>query len=188
MELNGEQLVPLDPASVWAGLNDPGVLKAAIPGCEEIVKVGEDEYKLVLLAAVGPVKARFNGKLSLSNIRPPESYTLTFEGSGGAAGFGKGGADVSLMAVDCGTQLTYRASAQVGGKIAQVGSRLIEGVAAKMAGEFFTRFNAALLAAQAEAGKSQTGQDAQTAPSNETNAQADAPAGGRSWKFWGRAG
>jgi carbon monoxide dehydrogenase subunit G len=185
MELNGEQLVPMDPASVWAGLNDPDVLKAAIPGCEEIVKVGDDEYTLVLLAAVGPVKARFKGKLLLSNIRPPESYTLTFEGAGGAAGFGKGGADVSLMAVDEGTQLKYRANAQVGGKIAQVGSRLIEGVAAKMAAEFFVRFKVALLAVEASMAPSQAGSG--EIP-GEPGAQTDAAENGwRSWKIWGKS-
>jgi carbon monoxide dehydrogenase subunit G len=185
MELNGEQLVPMDPASVWAGLNDPDVLKAAIPGCEEIVKVGDDEYTLVLLAAVGPVKARFKGKLLLSNIRPPESYTLTFEGAGGAAGFGKGGADVLLIAVEEGTWLKYRANAQVGGKIAQVGSRLIEGVAAKMAAEFFVRFKAALLAVEASTAPSQASSgEILGEPGAQTNA---AENGWRSWKIWGKS-
>jgi carbon monoxide dehydrogenase subunit G len=172
MELKGEQLIPLDPESVWAGLNDPEVLKAAIPGCETIEKLADNEYKLVLLAAVGPVKARFNGKLALSNIRAPESYTLSFEGSGGAAGFGKGGADVSLAPAEGGTMLSYQANAQVGGKIAQVGSRLIEGVAAKMASEFFTRFKAALTAPEATAGNAQA-----------TEGEQD---GARRWKLWGK--
>jgi carbon monoxide dehydrogenase subunit G len=171
MELKGEQLIPLEPATVWAGLNDPEILKAAIPGCESIEKLGDEGYKLVMLAAVGPVKARFNGKLALSNVRPPESYTLNFEGSGGAAGFGKGKADVGLTSVEGGTRLSYQASAQIGGKLAQVGSRLIDGVAAKMAAEFFTRFNAALTAPAAAEVQEQQAADVQ-------------PANGPRWKFW----
>jgi carbon monoxide dehydrogenase subunit G len=152
MELKGEQTLPQQQAVVWEGLNNLEILKAAIPGCEDIVEVAPDEFKIVMLAAVGPVKARFNGKLTMSNVRAPDAYTLTFEGTGGAAGFGKGGADVSLEAIDNGTRLTYRANAQIGGKIAQVGSRLIDGVAARMAAEFFKRFETALGAAEARAG------------------------------------
>ncbi|MFW7344538.1 MAG: CoxG family protein [Pigmentiphaga sp.] len=126
---------------VWGALNDPGVLRASIPGCEQI-ELGEDgAYRLAMKVAVGPVKARFSGTLSLLNVQAPESYTLLFEGSGGVMGFGKGSVDVRLeeSAVDC-TVLGYRAHAQVGGRIAQVGARLVEGVAAKMAAEFFARF------------------------------------------------
>lgn len=173
MELKGEQLIPLEPATVWAGLNDPDVLRAAIPGCESIEKIGDDGYKLVMMAAVGPVKARFNGKLTLSNVQPPQSYTLIFEGTGGAVGFGKGKADVALAAAEGGTLLTYAASVQVGGKIAQVGSRLIDGVAAKMATEFFTRFKAEL---------------APPAPADSQEEPAARQESGRRWKFWGSAG
>jgi len=141
MEMSGEQLIPVPQASVWAGLNDPEVLKASIPGCESIERVSDTEYKVLLTASVGPVKAKFNGKLLLADVNPPTSYKLSFEGSGGAAGFGKGGAQVSLAPEGAGTKLRYVANAQVGGKLAQVGSRLIDGVAKKMADEFFQRFN-----------------------------------------------
>jgi len=144
MEMSGEQLIPVPPARVWAGLNDPEVLNASIPGCESIERVSDTEYKVVIIAAVGPVKAKFNGKLLLADVNAPTSYRLAFEGSGGAAGFGKGGAQVSLAAEGAGTRLSYLANAQVGGKLAQVGSRLIDGVAKKMADEFFQRFNAKL--------------------------------------------
>ncbi len=140
MEMTGEQIIPVAQNTVWAALNDPGVLKACIPGCETIELTGENEYKIAMTAAVGPVKAKFNGKLVLSNINPPNSYSLAFEGSGGAAGFGKGSADVALSSDAGGTRLAYTARAQVGGKLAQVGSRLIDGVAKKMADDFFTKF------------------------------------------------
>jgi uncharacterized protein len=140
MEMTGEQLIAVAQEQVWVALNDPGVLKACIPGCELIEKIGDNEYKVAMTAAVGPVRAKFNGKLVLSNINPPNSYSIAFEGSGGAAGFGKGSADVSLTRDGAGTKLSYTAKAQVGGKLAQVGSRLIDGVARKMADDFFTRF------------------------------------------------
>jgi carbon monoxide dehydrogenase subunit G len=140
MEMTGEQSIPVDQRTVWAALNDPAVLKACIPGCESIEPAGENEYKVAMTAAVGPVRAKFNGKLLLSNIDPPNSYSLSFEGSGGAAGFGKGSADVRLTTDGAATKLSYSAKAQVGGKLAQVGSRLIDGVAKKMADDFFNRF------------------------------------------------
>jgi carbon monoxide dehydrogenase subunit G len=141
MEMTGEQLIPVPQAEVWRGLNDPEVLKACIAGCETIERISDTEYRVVMVAAVGPVKAKFNGKLVLSDLNPPNSYSLSFEGSGGAAGFGKGGAQVSLKAEGNATRLTYTAKASVGGKLAQVGSRLIDGVARKMADDFFTAFN-----------------------------------------------
>jgi carbon monoxide dehydrogenase subunit G len=141
MEMTGEQLIPVPQAEVWRGLNDPEVLKACIAGCESIEKVSDNEYRIVLVAAVGPVKAKFNGMLLLSDLNPPNSYSLSFEGSGGAAGFGKGGAQVSLATEGSGTRLSYTAKASIGGKLAQVGSRLIDGVARKMADDFFTAFN-----------------------------------------------
>jgi carbon monoxide dehydrogenase subunit G len=141
MDMTGEQLIPLPQQRVWDALNDPEVLKACIPGCESIEKVSNTEYKVAMTAAVGPVKARFAGKLVLGDLDPPRSYSLAFEGSGGAAGFGKGTAQVSLEPDGDTTRLVYRASATVGGKLAQVGSRLIDGVARKMADDFFARFN-----------------------------------------------
>jgi carbon monoxide dehydrogenase subunit G len=139
--MTGEQWIPLPQQRVWEALNDPQVLKACIPGCESIDRVSDNEYRLAMTAAVGPVKAKFTGKLLLMDLDPPNSYRLAFEGSGGPAGFGKGGAQVRLAPEGAGTKLMYTATAQVGGKLAQVGSRLIDGVAKKMADEFFQRFN-----------------------------------------------
>jgi len=141
MEMTGEQLIPVSQDKVWRGLNDPAVLKACIAGCESIEKVSDNEFKVTIVAAVGPVKAKFAGKLVLSDLNPPNSYSLAFEGSGGAAGFGKGGAQVSLKSEGAATRLSYSAKASVGGKLAQVGSRLIDGVAKKMADDFFAAFN-----------------------------------------------
>lgn len=151
MELTGSQWIRRDRAGVWAALNDPAVLQQCVPGCESMKQEGDSAYAVVMMAAVGPVKARFNGKLTLSDIRDEESYVLSFEGSGGAAGTGKGGATVSLEPQDGGTLLNYKAQAKVGGKLAQVGSRLIDGVAAKMAADFFTRFKAEVEQVQPEA-------------------------------------
>src|SRR2546421_9770721 len=141
MEITGEQLIPVPQAGVRRGLNDPEVWKASIAGCEAIERVSDTESRVVMVASVGPVKANFNGKLLLSDLKPPNSYSLPFEGSGGAAGFGKGSAQVSLKTEGAGTRLSYSAKASVGGKLAQVGSRLIDGVARKMADDFFTAFN-----------------------------------------------
>ncbi|MCW5621229.1 MAG: carbon monoxide dehydrogenase subunit G [Burkholderiales bacterium] len=149
MEMTGTQRIALPQQRVWEALNDPEVLKACIPGCESVEKVADDQYKIAMTAAVGPVKARFNGKLVLSNVNPPQSYTLTFEGSGGAAGFGKGSSEVRLTPDGGETVLDYTAKATVGGKLAQVGSRLIDGVAKKMAEDFFNRFNATVAPAEA---------------------------------------
>ena len=142
MEMTGEQLIPLPQQKVWEALNDPAILKACIPGCESIEKISDTEYKVAMTAAIGPVKAKFNGKLLLADLNPPHSYSIAFEGSGGAAGFGKGAAQVSLLPEGSGTRLTYKATASVGGKLAQIGSRLIDGVAKKMSDDFFARFNA----------------------------------------------
>lgn len=153
MEMTGEQLIARPQAQVWAGLNDPAILKACIPGCESIERVSDAEYRMTMTAAIGPVKAKFNGKLLLADINPPASYTLSFEGSGGAAGFGKGAARVTLAPDGAGTRLSYKANAQIGGKLAQVGSRLVDGVAKKMADEFFQRFNEQLAGPAAAAPK-----------------------------------
>ena len=140
MEMTGEQLIPAAQAEVWRGLNDPEVLKACISGCESIDKLSDSEYAVVTTAAIGPVKAKFRGKLLLADLDPPNSYALSFDGQGGAAGFGKGTAKVSLAAEAAGTRLSYAVKAQVGGKLAQIGSRLIDGVAKKMADDFFSAF------------------------------------------------
>ncbi len=141
MEMTGEQLIPAAQADVWRGLNDPEMLKSCISGCESIERLSDTEYTVVTTAAIGPIKARFRGKLLLADLAPPNSYTLFFDGQGGAAGFGKGSAKVSLAAEAAGTRLSYAVKAQVGGKLAQIGSRLIDGVAKKLADDFFTAFN-----------------------------------------------
>lgn len=156
MEMTGEQLISLPQSEVWRGLNDPEVLKACIAGCETIEKVSDTEYRVAMTAAVGPVKAKFSGKLLLSDLNPPNSYSLSFEGSGGAAGFGKGSAQVSLKTEGAATRLSYSAKANVGGKLAQVGSRLIDGVAKKMADDFFTAFNRTLAGASTGAAPAAT--------------------------------
>jgi len=142
MDMTGEQRIPLPRQQVWEALNDPAILKACIAGCESIDRVTDTEYKVAMTAAIGPVKAKFTGKLLLTDLDPPSSYALAFEGSGGAAGFGKGGAKVRLADDGAATILNYEATASVGGKLAQIGSRLIDGVARKMAEDFFVKFNA----------------------------------------------
>jgi hypothetical protein len=141
MDMTGEQVIPLPQGKVWEALNDPEVLKACIPGCEKVEKLSDSDYRVLMTATVGPVKAKFTGKMSITDANPPNRYTLTFEGTGGAAGFAKGGAQVVLAPDGSSTRLTYTASATVGGKLAQVGSRLIDGIARKTAEEFFARFN-----------------------------------------------
>ena len=141
MEMTGEQFIRAAQAEVWRGLNDPEVLKACISGCESIERLSDTEYAVVTTAAIGPVKAKFRGKLLLADLVPPNSYSLFFDGQGSAAGFGKGSARVSLAAEGAGTRLSYAVKAQVGGKLAQIGSRLIDGVAKKLADDFFTAFN-----------------------------------------------
>jgi hypothetical protein len=143
MELQSSRLIPAAPAVVWQALNDPEALKACIPGCESFTRESDSTWRAAVAARVGPVSARFTGTIELADVTPPTSYTLRFQGQGGAAGFANGDAKVALSAAGGGqTTLAYSARAQVGGKLAQVGSRLIDGVAAKMADDFFERFAA----------------------------------------------
>ena len=140
MEMSGEQKLPVSQETTWQALNDVDVLRACIPGCESIVPSGENQFDVALTAKVGPVSAKFKGKLTLANLDPPQSYDLAFEGQGGVAGFAKGGAHVTLTSEDAGTRLAYAVKASVGGKLAQIGSRLIDGAAKKLAEQFFTAF------------------------------------------------
>ena len=140
MDIAGEFRVPLPREAVFEALNDIEILGRCIPGCQAIERVSEHEFDADVLAKVGPVKARFRTRIAVSNLNPPESYTLSGEGRGGAAGFASGSADVSLEAVDGETVLRYAARIQPGGKIAQVGSRLIGGTARKLGTDFFSRF------------------------------------------------
>ena len=144
MEMTGEFRIPAPRQRVWEGLNDPEILKSSIPGCQTIEKVSDTEFTAKVLAQVGPVKANFAGKVTLSDLDPPQSYTIAGEGSGGVAGFAKGSAKVNLEEDGVATLLHYAVQAHVGGKLAQIGSRLIDSVARRMAENFFTRFVAAV--------------------------------------------
>ena len=140
MDMKGEQLIFAPQADVWKALNDTNVLKSCVPGCEAIDPVGANEYMVMMVARVGPVSAKFKGRLMLSDIKPPESYSITFDGQGGPAGFAKGGAWVKLATQGKDTLLTYDVKANVGGKLAQIGSRLIDAAAKKVADDFFGNF------------------------------------------------
>jgi uncharacterized protein len=144
MELTGSRLIAADRQRVWEALNDPAILKAAIPGCQEMTGTPGEGFEAVVKQKVGPVSATFKGAVQLSNVVPGESYTITGEGKGGAAGFAKGGADVKLEDAEGGTMLTYDVKASVGGKLAQLGSRIIDGFAKKMADQFFDDFRKAV--------------------------------------------
>ena len=144
MTMSGEQQLTASREKVWAALNDPAILKACIPGCETLDVTGENEFSAVATNKIGPVKARFKGKVRLTDLDPPNSYKISGEGDGGIAGFAKGGATVALSDKDGGTLLTYNVEAQIGGKLAQLGQRLVNGAAKKLADDFFTKFAAAV--------------------------------------------
>jgi carbon monoxide dehydrogenase subunit G len=148
MEMSGEQIIAAPQQAVWNALNDPQFLKACVPGCEAITPVADNQYEVLMVARVGPVSAKFKGKLTLSDIQPPNSYALAFEGQGGAAGFAKGSAKVSLAAQGITTKLSYDVKASVGGKLAQIGSRLVDAAARKVADDFFKGFNEKMSAQQ----------------------------------------
>jgi hypothetical protein len=142
MDMSGEERIAAPIGKVWEALNDPDVLRDCIPGCQSLEKKSDTEFSAIVSVKLGPIKAKFNGEVELQNLNPPHSYTIAGEGKGGIAGFAKGGADVSLAedGPDA-TILTYNAKADVGGKIAQLGSRLIQSSSKKLAGEFFSSFN-----------------------------------------------
>lgn len=140
MQMTGHRVLPVPPEQAWAALNDPEMLKACIPGCESIAATEPLRYELVMAARIGPVSARFKGRLVQSDVVEPQSYRIDFDGQGGAAGFGKGSAQVRLSPQDAGTRLDYDVTAQIGGKLAQVGSRLVDSAAKKIADEFFSNF------------------------------------------------
>ena len=174
MDLSNTRIVPAPPAAVWAALNDPATLKACLPGCESLERTGDDAFAVVMAARVGPVSARFNGRMTMSDVDPPRAYTLHFEGQGGAAGFARGEARVTLAPEGDGrTSMTYAAKAQVGGKLAQIGSRLVDGAAAKMTDDFFARFVAQVAPPETAA--------AEAAPPAPTTL---APPGGTAWIRW----
>ncbi len=140
MELQGERLIPATVPVTWAALNDPEVLKACIAGCETLERSGDDGLVGGVAVRVGPVRARLKGNQQMTNVQAPNSYTINFDGQGGVAGFGKGSADVALTPEGAQTMLKYNARAQVGGKMAQIGSRLIDAAAGKITADFFNAF------------------------------------------------
>lgn len=140
MDMTGEYRIPASREAVWKALNDIDVLKQCIPGCDEIEKKSDTEFSAKVTAKVGPVKAKFGGNVTMSDLDPPNGYTISGEGAGGAAGFAKGGAKVALTEDGGETVLSYTVNATVGGKLAQIGSRLIDSTAKKMANQFFAKF------------------------------------------------
>jgi len=174
MEFSNTRSVPALPQTVWNALNDPAVLKECLPGCESFERGADGAYMVVMAARVGPVSARFTGRMTMTDIDAPRSYTLHFDGQGGAAGFARGEARVALAPEgEQQTSMTYAAKVQVGGKLAQIGSRLVDGAAAKMTDDFFARFVARVAAPAA----------AEAAPAPE--AVPLAPPGGSPWIRYG---
>ena len=142
MDMQGSRQLAVTQQQAWDALNDPAVLKTCIPGCDKVEATGDNQYAIAMALKIGPVSAKFTGKITLSDINPPASYKLSFDGQGGVAGFGKGSAEVTLTPIDEGCDLSYTVHASVGGKIAQLGQRLIDGAAKSMAEDFFKRFDA----------------------------------------------
>lgn len=184
MEITGEKLLAVPRAEVWRALNDPKVLQRCVPGCDTFEPDGENNFQVAMQAAVGPVRARFTGKLQLRDVIAPTSYSLSFEGSGGVAGFGKGTAEVALEDADEGTRLRYTAQAQVGGRLSQVGARLIDGVTKRMADDFFNRFVKELTSKEGVVAPNQTAHTERagtsSAPVQRSSSEAAAKAAGGS--------
>ncbi len=180
MDMTGEHLIPAPRETVWRALNDPELLKRAIPGCEEVVKLSDTEFTAMVTSKIGPVSAKFAGKVTLSDLDQPNGYKISGEGQGGAAGFAKGGAEVRLEPgpSDQQTLLRYTVHAAVGGKLAQIGSRLIDGAARKTAEQFFGKF-AEIVGGEA-AGVAEAAPEAAAIPP----AEAEAPARGLSPRVW----
>jgi len=170
MQMSDTRQIAAPPQVVWAALFDPDVLKACVPGCTELTGSAADGYEATVVQKVGPVKATFKGAVTMSDVVEGESCTLTGEGKGGAAGYAKGEAKVRLEPAEGGTLLSYDVDAKVGGKLAQLGSRIVDGFARRMAADFFTRFQAEIEGPDADTS------DPATETETETEAQADAPA------------
>ena len=170
MDMSGEYVIAAPRQAVWEALNDPEILKQCIPGCQSVDKTSDTSFEAKVTAKVGPVRAKFSGKVNMSDIDPPNGYTISGEGTGGAAGFAKGGAKVTLSDDPEGTKLEYSVDATVGGKLAQIGSRLIDSSAKKMANDFFGKF-AELVATSAEGFPADQALPETTVPTEETAAQ-----------------
>jgi uncharacterized protein len=166
MDMTGTQHIEAPRDVVWAALNDVEVLRQSIPGCQSVEKISDTEMNAKVILKVGPVKATFTGKVTLSDLDPPNGYTISGEGAGGAAGFAKGSATVRLVETPGSTDLHYEVKAQIGGKLAQLGSRLIDATAKKLAGEFFEKFGEAL---------------APPAPAEDATAEAATPEKKKGW-------
>jgi len=175
MEMTGEYKIPAPREKVWEALNDPEILKVCIPGCQELAKESDTELSATVKSKVGPVSATFKGKVTLSDVDAPNGYKISGEGTGGVAGFAKGGAEVSLADDGDGTLLNYTATGQVGGKLAQIGSRLIDSTAKKMANEFFGKF-AEVVAAENAAPEASQEAETSAAPAQETARETSAAA------------
>ena len=175
MEMTGEYKIPAPREKVWEALNDPEILKVCIPGCQEMSKESDTELSATVKSKVGPVSATFKGKVTLSDVDAPNGYKISGEGTGGVAGFAKGGAEVSLADDGDGTLLNYTATGQVGGKLAQIGSRLIDSTAKKMANEFFGKF-AEVVAAENAAPEASQEAETSAAPAQETARETSAAA------------
>ena len=181
MDMQASRSLAITQQQAWEALNDPAILKACIPGCDKLESTGENQFVVGMALKIGPVSAKFSGKIQLADLNPPASYTLSFEGQGGVAGFGKGTANVTLVPIESGCELQYTVHAQVGGKIAQLGQRLIDGAAKSLAEDFFKRFDAA--AAErfaAGAAEADTGAAADAASTD----AAPAPGSSNAWR-WG---
>ena len=185
MDMQGSRPLAITQQQAWDALNDPEVLKLCIPGCDKVEPTGENQYAVGMAVKIGPVSAKFSGKITLSDIVPPQSYTIGFDGQGGVAGFGKGKAQVSLQPNEGGCELSYTVNAQVGGKIAQLGQRLIDGAAKGMAEDFFKRFDDEMQRRHPAPALAAAEVSAQPAPSE---AAPDAPVAGSPgvpvWAWW----
>jgi carbon monoxide dehydrogenase subunit G len=184
MEIKGEYKIPAPREKVFAALNDPVVLQACIPGCESLEKVSDTEMKAKVRMRIGPVSASFSGKVTLSDIDPPNGYKISGEGQGGAAGFAKGGAVVALREDGTDTVLNYDVDAQVGGKIAQVGARLIDGTAKKLADEFFGKFATTVGGPAPAAAVAGAASDAPPAPETVSATPPPPAAAQRGYRHW----
>lgn len=183
MDMTGERRIPAPRQTVWEALNNPEVLKASIPGCESLEKLAGDQMKATAAVKVGPISARFTGKVQLTDIDPPNGYRISGEGQGGVAGFAKGGANVVLTDDGAGTLLSYQVNAQVGGKLAQLGGRLIDATAKQMAGAFFDRFSAQVQAMVPVAAEAAAAEAAAGKSMAEPAAMASAPAAISVWSL-----
>jgi len=176
MKLSGEHLIPASQQTVWEALNDADMLRACLPGCETLEKVSDTEMTAKITTKIGPVKATFTGDVTLSDLDPPNGYKLSGEGQGGAAGFASGSASVNLSEQDGGTLLRYEVEARVGGKLAQIGSRLIDSVTKKLAAQFFTSLVEKLSPDDATDAEPQSAESTESAPATATPAAAAASA------------